>query len=92
MVSFLFSAYFGGHFCYHSNDKSKSNLRLLHFGYCSNKPLMLRSSNLFQEGDKQIKSWFQYGVDLKKAKTLNLLFKRLKPQALFSTKIAIFLQ
>ena len=37
MVNFVFSAYFGGHFCYH-----KSNLRLLHFGYCSNK---LRRTN-----------------------------------------------
>ena len=36
MVNFLFSAYFGGHFCHHSNGKSKSNLRLLHFGYYSN--------------------------------------------------------
>ena len=34
---FLFSAYFGGHFCYHSNRKSRINARLLHFGYCSNK-------------------------------------------------------
>ena len=25
MVNFLFSAYFGSHFCYHSNGKSKSN-------------------------------------------------------------------
>ena len=37
MVNFLFSAYFGGHFCYHSNGKSQSNWRLLHIGYCSNK-------------------------------------------------------
>ena len=37
MVNFLFSDYFGGHFCYHSNGKSQSNLRLLHFGYYSNK-------------------------------------------------------
>ena len=34
MVNFLFSAYFGDHFCCHSNCKSQSNLRLLHFGYC----------------------------------------------------------
>ena len=37
MVIFLFSAYFGGHFCYHSNRKSRSNTRLLHMGYCSYK-------------------------------------------------------
>ena len=37
MVIFLFSAYFGGHFCYHSNRKSRINTRPLHFGYCSNK-------------------------------------------------------
>ena len=37
MVNFLFSAYFGSHFCYHTNDKSQSNLRLLHFVYCSSK-------------------------------------------------------
>ena len=30
-VNFLFSAYFGGHFCYYSNGKSQSNMRLLHF-------------------------------------------------------------
>ena len=40
MVNFLFSAYFGGHFCCHSNGKSQSNLRLLHFGYCSSKQLV----------------------------------------------------
>ena len=34
---FLFSAYFGGHVCYHSNRKSRINVRLLHLGYCSNK-------------------------------------------------------
>ena len=34
---FLFSAYFGGHFCYHSNPKSRINTRPLNFGYCSNK-------------------------------------------------------
>ena len=32
-----FQPFFGGHFCYHSNGKSQSNLKLLHFGYCSNK-------------------------------------------------------
>ena len=37
MANFLFSAYFGGHFCYHSNGKSQINTRVLHFGYCSNK-------------------------------------------------------
>ena len=37
MAIFLFSAYFGGHFCYHSNRKSQINTRTLHFGYCSNK-------------------------------------------------------
>ena len=37
MATFLFSAYFGGHFCYHSNGKSKINTRLLHLAYCSNK-------------------------------------------------------
>ena len=37
MAIFLFSAYFGGHFCYHSNRKSRINARLLHFGYCSKK-------------------------------------------------------
>ena len=37
MAIFLFLAYFGGHFCYHSNHKSRINARLLHFGYCSNK-------------------------------------------------------
>ena len=35
-VIFLFSAYFGGLFCYHSNRKSRINTRPLHFGYCSN--------------------------------------------------------
>ena len=37
MVNFLFSAYFGGHFCINSNGKSQINLRLLPFGYCKNK-------------------------------------------------------
>ena len=37
IANFLFSAYFGGHFCYHSNGKSQINTRYLHFGYCSNK-------------------------------------------------------
>ena len=37
MVIFLFSAYFGGHFCYHSNCKSRIYTRTLHFGCCSNK-------------------------------------------------------
>ena len=37
MVIFLFSAYFGSHFCYHSNLKSRINTRPLLFGYCSNK-------------------------------------------------------
>ena len=31
------SAFFGGHFCYHSNSKSQINTRLLHLSYCSNK-------------------------------------------------------
>ena len=35
-VIFLFSAYFGGLFCYHSNGKSRINTRPLQFGYCSN--------------------------------------------------------
>ena len=30
MVNFLLSAYFDGHFCYHSNGKSQIDLRLLH--------------------------------------------------------------
>ena len=34
-AQFPISAYFGDHFCYHSNDISQSNLRLLHFGYFS---------------------------------------------------------
>ena len=33
----LFSANFGGHFCYHSNGKSQINTRCLHLGYCPNK-------------------------------------------------------
>ena len=37
MVIFLYSAYFGSYFCYHSNGKSQINTRLLHLGYCSNK-------------------------------------------------------
>ena len=37
MVNFLFSTYFDGHFYYHSNRQSHSNLRILHFGYSSNK-------------------------------------------------------
>ena len=37
MACFLISAYFGGHFCYHSNCKSRINAKILHFGYCSNK-------------------------------------------------------
>ena len=37
MTNFLFSAYFGGHFCYHSNDKCQINTGLLYLGYCSNK-------------------------------------------------------
>ena len=37
MVNFLFSAYFGGHFCNNSNGKSQINLRLLPFGYCKDK-------------------------------------------------------
>ena len=41
MVNILFSAYFGGHLCYHSNGKSQRNLRLLHFEYCSNKLIFL---------------------------------------------------
>ena len=39
----LFSAYFGSHFCYHSNGKNRINPRLLHLGYCSNK-LIRRNS------------------------------------------------
>ena len=35
MVNFLFLAYFGGHFDYHSNGKSQGNLRHLHLGYCT---------------------------------------------------------
>ena len=34
MVTFLFLAYYSGHFCYHSNGKSQINTRLLHLGYC----------------------------------------------------------
>ena len=34
MINFLFSAYFGSHFCYYSNSESQSNLRFLQFGYC----------------------------------------------------------
>ena len=37
MVIFLFPAYFGGHFCYHSNCKSRNNTIRLHPGYCSHK-------------------------------------------------------
>ena len=45
--NFLFSAYFGSHFCYHSNGKSQINDRLLYLGQCSNK--------LAREfGDKQL--------------------------------------
>ena len=39
MVNFLFSACFGGHFCYHSNGKSQTNLRFIHLGHCPNKPI-----------------------------------------------------
>ena len=39
MVTFLFSAYFGSHFCYHSNGKSQIYTRLLRLVYCSNKPI-----------------------------------------------------
>ena len=47
MVNFLFSAYFDGHFCYHSKVKSQTNIRLIHLGHCSNK--------LVEEiGEKQI--------------------------------------
>ena len=42
MVIFLFSAFFGGQFCYFSNRKSRINTRPLHFGYCSNK-LIIRN-------------------------------------------------
>ena len=45
-----FSAYFGGHFCYHSNGKSQSNLRLLHFGNCSNKLIRTSWWNHFYRG------------------------------------------
>ena len=37
MVTFLFSAYCGGHFCYHINVESRINTRILHFDYCFNK-------------------------------------------------------
>ena len=37
MVYFLFSDYFGGHLCYHSNGKSQIDTRRLHLGYCSDK-------------------------------------------------------
>ena len=37
MVIDLFSAYFGSHFCFHSNGKSQINTGLLHLGVCSNK-------------------------------------------------------
>ena len=47
MVNFLFSAYFDGHFCYHSNGKSQINARLLHFGYCSNKFMKILVKNNF---------------------------------------------
>ena len=39
MVNFLFSACFGGHFCYHSSGKSQTNTRLIHLGHCPNKPI-----------------------------------------------------
>ena len=39
MANFLLSAYFGGNFCNHGNGKSQINTRILHFGYCSNKPI-----------------------------------------------------
>ena len=42
MVSFLFSAYFDSHFCYHSNDESQINTRILHLGYCINKLHVIR--------------------------------------------------
>ena len=35
MVIFLFSVYFGGHFCYHSNGKSQIDTRLVHLRYYS---------------------------------------------------------
>ena len=37
MVTFLFTAYFGSHFCYHGNGKNWINPRILHLAYCSNK-------------------------------------------------------
>ena len=37
MANFLFSAYFGVHFCYHSKGKNRTNIRLMHLGHCSNK-------------------------------------------------------
>ena len=40
---FSFFSLFGGQFCYHSNGKRLSNLRFLHFGYCSNKSILLKN-------------------------------------------------
>ena len=46
-VTFLFSAYFGDHFCYHSNGKSQTKTRLLHiYTFSTNKKKMVKSNFL----------------------------------------------
>ena len=47
MATVLFPAYFGGHFCYHRNGKSRINSSLLHFGYCANKLIRRNGRKLF---------------------------------------------
>ena len=41
MVNFLLSACFDGHFCYHSNGKSHTIIRLIHLGHCPNKSIRI---------------------------------------------------
>ena len=39
MVALLNSAYFDSHLCYYSNGISRIDTRIVHLGYCSNKPI-----------------------------------------------------
>ena len=46
MANFLFSAYFGGHICYHSNGKSQINTRVY--------TLAIALINYLKETEKQL--------------------------------------
>ena len=50
---------FNGHFCYHSNSKSQTNIRLIHLGQCSNKlkRILWKANSFLPQNGEGAKPW-----------------------------------